>query len=334
MPALHFAIVGGLLYAGMSWLGPVAASRDERVVLDISSARVALLRERLTFELGRMPSEIELAHALDSLVTDEILLRHAVSLGLDREPAVEHRLAQIATFVDSPGGAEADLGQAVRAEQARSLGLHRSDQVVRNILLDRVARLIRAAMLVREPDEATLASYFAEHVDVFRRPSRLRLQHIEFRTGATPEADASDLLAALSTSDRPAAVIASGRWGDRPSVPSVLPALTQRELARRLGHGFAEALARVPEGEWAGPIRSRYGWHLVNVIRESTDGVPALAAVREDVRARLRHEWAEQWFETRVRALREGYTIRIAGQEVALPDEEMAGAGATAGGPP
>lgn len=307
-PAVHFVVVGALLYAlsGSQETEPAA-----QVLLEIPAARVELLRNDLHFELGRSPSPTELRAAVDSLIDEEVLIRHALDLGLDREPAVERRLAQIASFVE---GDENDMEQGIEADlanRARALGLQRSDRVVRNILIDRASRLIRAAVLVREPTDAALERYLNENAAVFRRPSRWALAHVELREVSASEAEQQlDLLNEAALGPEIVAADLAG-WGKSPSVPSVLPALSERDLARRFGHGFAGALAEMPEGVWAGPVSSPYGLHLVRILEHRPGVVPPLDEVRDEVRGRLRHELAERWLDERLRGLRAEYDVRV-----------------------
>ncbi len=319
-PAVHFAVVGALLY-GLS--GSPGPQPEDRAVLEISAQRVALLRTDLHLELGRAPSPAELQAAVDTWIDGEVLIRHAVELGLDREPAVERRLAQIAAFVDGEAR-DPQASEAVLADRARELGLHMSDRVVRNILIDRASRLIRAAVLVREPTEGALRQYLEQHADLFRTPSRLALAHVELRRAsmgeAAEKAEAQALLERLAEAlpEKEIHADALAGWGDAPSVPSVLPALTERDLIRRFGPQFVDALAEMPEGEWSGPVRSAHGLHLVKVQERRPGALPPLSTVEDQVRGRLRHELAERWLQERLQGLRAEFDVRLSPDAVAM----------------
>lgn len=337
-PAVHFLLAGGLLYLASTSLGPGEAGDGGEVrELRLSTAQVERLREDLRSQLGRPPSQAQLEEAVRRRIDEEVLLDHALDLGLDREPAVERRLAQIAGFVSTTEPAQVSpveagstiaegssavdgsyvggdrASQAELAELARQLGLHRSDRVARNISIDRASRLIRAAILAHEPTEAALEAHLVEHADLFRAPDRLALEHVEVRDDdpATARARAEALLPRLRAAEADPATL-----GDRPSVPSRLRAQPERALARRFGHSFAEALADLPEGTWAGPLASRYGWHLVRITERRPGPEPTLEPVRDDVRAHWRHQHSERWLRERLAQLRATYRIEIAGQQV------------------
>jgi parvulin-like peptidyl-prolyl isomerase len=82
-------------------------------------------------------------------------------------------------------------------------------------------------------------------------------------------------------------------------------------ITATFGPAFAAALGGVPAGEWAGPLRSSYGFHLV-WVHERTPGVlPPLHAVRSQVRQRLLAERREALREERLRTLRASYEIVV-----------------------
>src|SRR5207302_1954271 len=96
----------------------------------------------------------ERQRVLRAVVDEEILYAYARRLGLDKEPVVERRLSQIATFVtENPHEAKSTKELA---GEALLLGLNDGGLVVRRMLIDGARRLIRAAVLVREPSEAAL----------------------------------------------------------------------------------------------------------------------------------------------------------------------------------
>lgn len=323
-PAVHFALVGGLLFAGSRIFGPAAAP-VETTRLEVSAERIDAIRLEMAFELGRSPSAEELRLALDQWIDEEILVRHALELGLDREPAVEQRLALIGGFVageasDEPGGDRAS-NVGVLAQQARELGLHRSDRVVRNILVDRASRLIREAVLSRRPTDEALDAYLHDHADDFSTEPTHALLHVEVR-GERQRAER--LLGELRAADPDAAEVTSGVWGDAPSVDASQPALPEPEISRRLGYRFAGTLPGLPVGGWSGPVESRYGWHLVKITERNPGALPPLDSIRDRVEARMLRELAGRWLDERMRMLRASYDITIAGEESGRPLAEPA----------
>ena len=59
--------------------------------------------------------------------------------------------------------------------------------------------------------------------------------------------------------------------GDVTMLPHEFPLSSADEIARAFGNDFAQQLARLQHGRWAGPVTSGYGLHLV-YVRERTGG--------------------------------------------------------------
>jgi parvulin-like peptidyl-prolyl isomerase len=49
---------------------------------------------------------------------------------------------------------------------------------------------------------------------------------------------------------------------------------TEREVSAAFGEVFAEAVVRLPIGEWQGPVSSGYGLHLVKVLQREDPRLP------------------------------------------------------------
>jgi len=107
----------------------------------------------------------------------------------------------------------------------------------------------------------------------------------------------------------------AARHGDPGFAAARQPLLTARELERRFGYRFANALSGLRTGSWEGPIRSRFGFHLVYIEEYFPSQVPQLAEVRGEVRARLREKLADEWLAVRLEQLRSEFAVEIAGKD-------------------
>ena len=63
-------------------------------------------------------------------------------------------------------------------------------------------------------------------------------------------------------------------------LPQDLERTTRTGVARQFGEEFADAIVKVEPDDWAGPLRSGYGLHLVFVHARTDARTPALADVR------------------------------------------------------
>jgi hypothetical protein len=194
------------------------------------------------------------------------------------------------------------------------LGLHHGDLVVRRILIDGAQRLIRAAVLVRQPTDDMLEAYLRKNPAPFMTPAKTRLTQImvnRLKHGPETESRARVILEKLREGAyTPQDAIS---FGDRAFVPPSLPLLTDNDLARRFGYRFVQALKTVPDSVWSSPIVSRYGLHIVYVHERKEPYVPPLDKIRKSVRRRLLHKLADEWLALRLAQLRAEFEIVVPG---------------------
>jgi len=305
-PAVHYAILGALLYVIVSPHGPTRPA----VRLVVPASRLESTLQEYARLNGRPLTPEERQRVFRAVVDQEILYAYALRLGLDKEPVVERRLAQVATFVaENPHAAKSTKELA---DEALLLGLNDGDLVVRRMLIDGARRLIRAAVLVHEPEDAVLEAYLRQHPEEFQLPAQTHLSHVLVDTrlhGEQTAHEARSRLARLQADTvRPEQAAA---YGDVGFVAANLPALPDMELERRFGYRFVQQLSGLSVGTWEGPIPSRYGLHLVFVQERIPARVAALAEVRNDVRARVRATLADAWLATRLEQLRTEFQVEI-----------------------
>jgi hypothetical protein len=202
----------------------------------------------------------------------------------------------VAKARDSVGGAvpgaHEDTGAAHVGEDAEALhaealalGLDRSDEVIRRRLVEVMRLRIEGAARAAEPTEAEVAAAIGRVRERWVEPGRVRITHVflsRSRRGARVSADAREMLARLGNDA--VAPEEAARFGDPSLIPTQLPALSRRGLARRFGGEFADAadvVIGLPPAAWRGPVPSAYGLHLV-WVHERIPPRPVPAAVRRD----------------------------------------------------
>jgi hypothetical protein len=307
-PALHMAVLGAALFGGaLLWKGSLPRERP-RIV--IPPQRLEIVRQGFRDENRRAPTPAEETTLLDYLVDDEILYQYALKLGMHEQPVAQRRLAQIASFVEA--NPHEPRSESQRAAEAIDLGLHHGDLVVRRILIDGARRLIRAAVLVRDPDPAMVQEYLAANPEPFLQPARTRITHVAVSAFKWPR-DSRERAEALLARLRRDAIDpeAAPPLGDEPLVPSALPPLSPKDLQTRFGMPFEEALRSIPERSWSGPIESRFGYHLVWVHERREATLPPYEQIRERVEQRFLHKVADEWLALRLQQLRAEFDIVV-----------------------
>jgi len=121
-PLLHFLLGGALLFAVYSGMAGPEMGLPDRIV--VSEERVATLARTFERTWLRSPTEAELSGLVDEYVTEEVLYREALALGLDRDDlVVRRRMRQKMEFLhedlDPAEPGEAELRAFLEAHPER-----------------------------------------------------------------------------------------------------------------------------------------------------------------------------------------------------------------------
>ncbi len=177
-PPLHFALVGGLLFAAEAALRsdePRAA--DERPRIEVTDRHVRALVAQHERRIGQSADPATVRALVDRFVEEEILYREALRRGLATDnPAVARPPAPEAR-VPGRRACRRDGGRGGRPREAAALGLADDDVVLRNMFV-RNMRLLLAREADRAPTEPELESHLQRHADDFRTPARVSWRHV------------------------------------------------------------------------------------------------------------------------------------------------------------
>ena len=197
--------------------------------------------------------------------------------------------------------------------QAVAMGLGEDDPVTRRRLAQKLEFLTSDLALLKEPAAGELEKYFEDHQDRYREDDLMTFSQVFFDPDLRDETtldDAAVVLAQLQAASAPEP--ASLDEGDRFMLQSYYAAVSELDIRRQLGGGFAESILQFEPGEWHGPVLSGYGVHLV-YIYEFQQAPPPLfeevqQAVLEDWQTEQQEEFNEQFFES----LKSRYDVVIA----------------------
>jgi parvulin-like peptidyl-prolyl isomerase len=192
--------------------------------------------------------------------------------------------------------------------EGRKLGLDTDDTVFRRRLQQKMEFLMEPSEGELTPSEAELETYVAANRDKFRIAARVSFEQIYFdasRRGEQAEADAKAALKQLRASDAPA----PESLGDATLLPAGMPLSPAGRIESSFGPQFADALQDLPVGEWAGPVRSTFGLHLVRIGERQGERDPEVEEVRDPVLREWRLEKRRAIADERYARLREGYEI-------------------------
>jgi hypothetical protein len=197
---------------------------------------------------------------------------------------------------------------AYREGSARELD--RNDTVIRRRLRQKLELLAEDLATLAPPTQAELEASYAANAEKFRPDTRYTFEQIDYssdRRGDGAEADALAQLAAL----RAGTIRSEDIPGDSRVLAQSLSDVGESEIASIFGESFVDGLASLTQGEWGGPVRSSFGWHLVQVSEKVPGEIPPLGEIADRVQAELLGERRRAALDLLYASLAERYEIRV-----------------------
>jgi hypothetical protein len=201
--------------------------------------------------------------------------------------------------------------EEIATREATAMGLDRDDTIVRRRLRQKLEFLVEDAVDQVPPADEELQQWLDRHPDVFRPEVKVAMRQVYLspeRRGGSADADAEQLLARLRRKGPGAKTDAVG---DASMLPLELPLGPLSEVGRAFGREFAGQVEALAPGQWAGPLRSPYGLHLVLVTERVAAARPALADVRPLVEREVQSERRRRQLQALYEELLRKYTVEI-----------------------
>jgi hypothetical protein len=179
-----------------------------------------------------------------------------------------------------------DIRDEIFYREGRAAGLDRDDFVIRRRVRQKM-EFLAEDMAAAEPSNEQLAAYLASHPERFRTEHRLTFRHVFLsatRRGSALDGDAKQIADILARASAP---LDTTTIGDPFLLGEEFRAMSQSDVARTFGEGFAKQLFALGSGGWQGPVPSSFGVHFVFVDGRAEGGLPPLDTIREAVQ----REW-------------------------------------------
>jgi len=284
-PLAHFLLIGAALFAVWFYLNPPVAESSGDIV--VTAGDVEKMRQTVALVQGRPGTDDEVNAVIEAHIREEVLYREALAAGLDRD-----------------------------------------DTLVRNRLIEKIRFLTENVGEPPLPTVPELEAYFAQNAERFRIPATVTFEQVFFALESRGERARSDAAAALPRMNAlraPQTQEQLARLGDPLPLWNRYDAMTTRDVGLAFGDEFAAGLAQVEPGAWAGPVQSRFGWHLVRVVERAGERQPALAEIRDTVETAVMNERRVADNEARFRAMRERYDVVVEAAGAAPADAASGG---------
>ncbi len=203
------------------------------------------------------------------------------------------------------------IRQEIAWREGSAMGLDTDDIVIRRRMRQKLELLAEDVVTLAEPTEADLQAFLEANPGDYVREPRYSLRQVYFspdRRGEEAARDAEQALVLLATDD-PA--LDPAQLGDPLPLPYQLDGESEGAVARQFGGSFAAALSDLPEGEWAGPVPSGYGLHLVRVEARDPGRALSLDEARDAVVRDLEHRRRQDAIDELYERLAGSYSITV-----------------------
>lgn len=186
------------------------------------------------------------------------------------------------------------LDELVREEiyyrEAKRMGLEAGDTIIRRRLVQKLTFVTEDLADAEEPSAEALEDFFSQNAERYQIPERWSFRHRYFSSDRRDDAEA-DASAALADPEQ---------TGDAFMLQRSYAERSKADVANLFGRQFAQGLSELRPAGWTGPIRSAYGWHLVDVTGYREPRQPEFDEVRErvvaDFKADRRRRANEDYF--------------------------------------
>ena len=269
-PLLHFFAVGALVFGAYGLHSPEPSVADSKKIEisadDVRQIVVAWLAQ------GRSPlTRNQLQSLIDQKVSEEVLFREGLALGLDQhDEVIRRRVAQKMDFLAADVAA---LQEPDKGELEKWYGAH-------------------AERFAVPPHLSFRQLYFS--------PDR--------HHGNAHEA-AQAALGAIGGKAADTAEVAA--LADPTTLRNYYSNVTPELMLKEFGPAFATQLFKLEPGGWRGPVQSGYGWHLVWIDFVEPGRHPGFAEVETDVKSAWRDALYLEIKRTALEEMRAQYTVVV-----------------------
>ena len=147
----------------------------------------------------------------------------------------------------------------------------------------KVDYLLANSATLPAPTEEELRQFYDTHKASYAAPGMMAFEQV-FLGDAPPQADIEKAMTALRGGADFAGLGLPGM------LPAKMPVSAPGHIDETFGAGFHQSLLALPLGEWAGPVTSTYGKHLIRVVSHFAGKTPPF----EEIRGQVSADWHKQ----------------------------------------
>ena len=191
-----------------------------------------------------------------------------------------------------------------------ALNLQKDDEIVRRRIVQKYEFLQTDLTVPDSPGPGVLERWFEQNKLRYLTPDRIAFAHVYFSPDRGGDIAAKERAGSALKTLRVNHTSRAPDLGDAFPGPSDLSALVPDEAIRLFGQSqLSEQLFKAAVGQWVGPFRSGYGWHLIHVTGHFPSVLPPLSEIRDRVLADYLGEERRVMNEQAYQKLRAQYTV-------------------------
>ena len=281
-PLLHFLLAGVLIFVAYQFSDPVSreiAPPDNVIEVDRTALLNFMQFRAQAFQPDLFSAQLD---AMDVATRDRLVNDYVREEALHRE--------------------------------ALAMGMDQGDYIIRQRLVQKVEFLLENLVNQElEPTDADIEAFYSAHREEYRVDAVYTFTHIFFDSGERGDARA-DAQALLDGGMANVAFNDASAYGDRYPFLQNYVDRTRDFVVNNFTDDFVAALDALQPGEangWHGPLESRYGWHLVMLLRRSDPYILPLAEIHDRVLEDWRYEMALESRRAAEDKVVSGYEVRV-----------------------
>jgi len=190
------------------------------------------------------------------------------------------------------------IKEEVFYREALRLGLDKDDSIVRRRMVQKLGFLVEEVE-DRNSQGEQVKAYYDENIEKYSLPVRYSFSQIFFNQRSQQEGIRSELDNGVSWRE----------LGDSSMLNASFISKSEKEITASFGKLFTTQLFTLVQGDWVGPIRSSFGFHLVKLDRILPGEATPLAYIEKKVAADYQQSMRDAAIDTYYRELLEEYGV-------------------------
>ena len=205
---------------------------------------------------------------------------------------------------------EEDIKSEIFSREAKRLGLHHNDEIIRRRLVQKYDFLISDVTEGSQPDAEELDQYYQENIQKYKSPAKYTFY--QFYTKEFPDDNMSQsILLSLLDDPNPAEALEKIEHLDAFHINSRVTNQSLKDLELKFGQSFSNEMKKHSNPGWINhAIRSGFGYHFVYLIEYKESQVLPLKEVRNKVIEAWRSDQGTNFKAQLYESLRNRYKIR------------------------